>query len=261
MIKRVNFTGRRRIPQRHAKIEIPDGKPPTFNAAIDLDGMQMPSKAKVFLEAISVGSTLVRRFDFGTVGAIEVPKDRSLDGFDPDHVLFALKVVDQSERIGRILGAAQNIRPERIGNDEPSESKGILPIVESDELGQQLWDLDFREHFVCLRVNKNIPGLKDRAHWDSTVYSLVYPAVVREVLRKAIEWGAEYDEQSDHWAVLWLRFGRDLHPTKESPPTFAGPSDEDVDGWIEEVVQAFCDRHALKDIYLSRLPKDDGGDV
>ena len=49
MIKRVNFTGRRRIAHRLVQIDIRGGSPPTFDAKIDLDGTQMPAGAKVYL--------------------------------------------------------------------------------------------------------------------------------------------------------------------------------------------------------------------
>ena len=37
MIKRVNFTGRRRIPRDRIDIEVHDGQPRTFDAKIDLE--------------------------------------------------------------------------------------------------------------------------------------------------------------------------------------------------------------------------------
>jgi len=256
MIKRVNFTGRRRIARHHVRIEVHNGRPATFNATIDLDGVQFPAGAKVYLELMSAGSSLVKRFDFGAAGAIVPPEDRRLTNLDPDRAFFALKVVDQSKRFGQILGIAENIRPDFADGEKDAATQGILPIVEA-ELGQQLWDIDFGEHNLCLRVNANVPGLVDRARWDPLFYAVVFPAVIRQVLDRAIRTNAEVDEASDKWPVLWLRFGKQLHPEQVTPPS-GQEADEDRDDWIEAVVDAFCAKHALKDAFLKHLPRENG---
>src|SRR5437763_739146 len=81
--------------------------------------------------------------------------------------------------------------------------RGILPI-EPAELGQELWRLDFGEHDVTLQVNKEVPGLVDRARSDPMFYAAVYPSVVRDVLSRAIAENAEIEEEGDHWPILWL---------------------------------------------------------
>ena len=65
---------------------------------------------------MSAGSPVVKRFDFGEVGAIVAASDRRLTDVDLDHAFFALKVVDQTDQTGRILGIAENIRPQRAGS-------------------------------------------------------------------------------------------------------------------------------------------------
>lgn len=51
MIKRVNFTGRRRIERHRVDIEVYDGQPRRFDAGINLDGIPLLPNAAVFLEA------------------------------------------------------------------------------------------------------------------------------------------------------------------------------------------------------------------
>lgn len=260
MIKRLNFTARRRIARKHISVEIYDGSPPRFDATIDLTGTPMPADARVFLEALSTGSSIVRRFDFGRVSAITPPTQRVLTDIDLDHTFFALKVVeDDSPRVGRILGIAEQIRPRRAGKPAEPASRGILPIVECDGLGEQLWDVDLEGNDACLRVNKKVAGLKDRARHDPLFYAVVYPAVIRQILTRAIDEGAELDEASSRWQVLWLRFGKELHPFKESPPTREdGP--EMQREWVDATLDAFCLRHTLATAFRDRSSRDEGGD-
>ena len=257
MIKRVNFTGRRRIPRDRVKIEVYDGNPRTFDATIDLDGSQLLPHAAVFLEAACAGSTAVQRFDFGEVGDIQDPRKRELSEIEGENVFFSLKVVDRTERFGRILGIAENIRPKKAGKQTASGHRGILPIEQVD-LGHELWKLEFREHDVFLLVNRTVPGLIDRARSDPSFYAAIYPEIVRKILARAIDENADADEDDDRWPVMWLRFGKGLHPAR-----LAAPSSEDQDEirqeWVDEVVSAFCEAHTLREKYISATTNGDGG--
>ncbi len=258
MIKRVNFTGRRRIPRNRVDIEVYDGQPRTFDAKIDLDGISLLPRAAVYLEAMCAGSNVIERFGFGEVGAIVPPKDPRLLELEGENVFFALKVVDSTERSGRILGIAEHIRPQRAGKQTAAGRRGILP-VEPKDLGQQLWKLEFTEHDVFLYVNKDVPGLVDRVRSDPLFYAAVYPEVVRQVLARAIRENADIEEDDDRWPILWLRFGKNLHPTREAPPS-SDASEEDQEEWVDEVVDAFCESHTLRDKFAS-ASAGNGGDA
>jgi hypothetical protein len=258
MIKRVNFTGRRRIPRDRVQIEVLDGRPRRFNALINLDDISLLPHAAVFLEAMCAGSTVIERFPCGEVGDLQVIRDRPLDEIEGENVFFTLKVIDRTERFGRILGIAENIRPERSGKQTAAGRRGILPI-EPKDLGEEIWRLEFREHDVFLLVNDKILGLVDRARTDPLFYSVVYPEVVRCILAKAIEENVEIDEDEDRWPVLWQRFGKDLHPDRSDPPK-SDDVEEEKDDWIEDVVKAFCETHSLKAKYLAGLVSANGSD-
>jgi hypothetical protein len=258
MIKHVNFTGRRRVPRDRVQVEVHDGQPRSFDAQIDLTETRLPAGAAVYLEAMCAGSTDVERFAFGTVDRIVPPADRTLKKLEGEHVFFALKVVDQTERLGRILGIAENIRPYKAGKQTSTGRKGILPIDE-EPLGQCVWRLSFGEHDVCLIVNSAIPELKKRARWDPLFYAAVYPAVIRQILDRALQMNAEIDEADDRWPSTWLRFGRDLHPERSEPPPANSPED-DRDEWVEEIIAAFCDSHKLKDEFARALSQLGGGE-
>jgi hypothetical protein len=258
MIKRVNFTGRRRIPRDLVDIEVFDGQPRKFDARINLESIPFPPGAAVFLEATCAGSTVIERFAFGEVGHIRPPEERVLKEVEGENVFFTLKVVDQTKRVGRLLGIAEHIRPQRAGKETATGRRGILP-VEAADLGQELWRLEFGEQDVVLLVNKDVPGLADQVRTNPVFYAAVYPAVVRNVLGKAIADDVDIEEDNDRWAIMWLRFGKNLHPTRENPPK-ADDTQEDRDEWIEEVTRAFCEIHTLKEKYLSAARAENGGE-
>ncbi len=102
MIKRVNFTGRRRIPRNNVHIDVFDGTPRTFSSRIELKNTGLPDHAAVFLEAMCAGSSVIERFSCGIVSDLKPPRHVALNEIDGENVFFTLKVVDQTERFGRI---------------------------------------------------------------------------------------------------------------------------------------------------------------
>lgn len=157
-------------------------------------------------------------------------------------------MIDRSEQVGRLLGVAQNIRPEKTGEQTVSGRKGILP-VERRPLGQRLWKLDFQEHDVFLFVNSEVPGLSESVRSDPSFYSLLYPEIVRQILSRAIAVGGDPEAEDDTWSTLWLSFAIKIHPTHENPPD---PSDiEGVEEWVELVVVSFCELHQLRRQYVT----------
>jgi hypothetical protein len=249
MIKRVNFTGRRRVPRERIMIEVFDGDPRTFDAAIDLSDFDAPKDAQVVLEATCAGSNTIPRFEWGTVGTPKPSTNRQLVGLHGHNIFFSLKIIDRTEQVGRILGLAEVIRPIKGGEKTATGRRGILP-VESADLGHEPWRLDFRSEDVYLMVNEKIPDLKDRVRFDPQVYSLIYPPVVRSILQRALQEPVEEDDSSDHWATLWRQFGQTLHAEKTKAPV--EESEEEQEEWISEVVDSFCRDHSLVENFAKR---------
>jgi hypothetical protein len=258
MIKRLNFTGRKRISREHVQIEVYDGHPRPFSALITLDDTNLPQDAAVYLEATCAGSNVVQRFEFGTVGNIKPATPPKLTEIEGENVFFNLKVVDTSQRFGRILGLAENIRPERAGEQTASGRKGILPIEES-RLDGEIWKLEFREQGVFLLVNKDIPGLVDRASSDPSFYALIYPNIVRHILARAIAENVDLSDTDDRWPVLWLRFARGIHPEFQAPPE-NDAAQEEIDEWVDEVVDSFCTKHDLRTKFVRAASMDGDND-
>ena len=249
MIKRVNSTGRRRISRELIQIEVFDGDPRTFDAVVDLSDFDAPADAQVVLEAACAGSNTIPRFSWGTVGNLVPEENRTLNGLVGENVFFTLKVIDRTEQFGRILGVAENIRPIKGGKKTATGRRGILP-VESTDLGDELFRVDFRNEDVYLMVNEKVADLKDRVRYDPFVYALVYPPVIRQILARALDAQLDDEESTDSWAALWLKFGRNLHSEHSAPP--AADEDEEQDEWIDDVVDQFCKSHGLLERFAQK---------
>lgn len=261
MIKRVNFTNRRRIARDRVRIELLPGLPRRFNATLSLDGLSFSQSSAIFLEAMCAGSPVIERFPCGDVGHPRMLREQTLGEIEGKNVFFTLKVVDRAERYGRIEGIAENIRPES-SRHESGARQAILPI-EPKDLGEEIWKLEFRGENVFLLVNSTVSGLVDRAHTDPLFFSLVYPAVIRGVLERAFKREGDLDdvdgerEGEELWARYWVRFGKSLHPDQTGPESRDAA---DVDDWIDEVVRAFSEKHRLKDRYLRAQRGSSEGD-
>ena len=256
MIKRVNFTGRRRIPRDRVEIEVFDGEPRTFDSHINIGDLDFPGNANVVVEATCAGSTEVKRYECGTVENVILTAQRPLNGLTGENIIFSVKVIDHQEQVGRILGVCENVRPTRTGKQTITGRQGILP-VERAPLGPELWRLEFKEHDVFLLVNQDIPELWDRARYDAMFYAVAYPEVVRRVLERAIEENVDIEEDVERWPILWLRFGKGFHSAHANPPS-AEDSREERDEWLDDVVTGFCRTHELKIRYQSARPTDLG---
>lgn len=257
MIKRVNFPGRKRIPRSRVEIEVFDGEPRLFAAAIDIGQLDFPVDAEVIIEATCAGSSTVCRFVFGTAGEIQQPDETLLRGLAGENVFFSLKVVDRTDRFGRILGLAENIRPIRAGKQTATGRRGILPI-ERVALGDELWKLEFREQDVFLCVNKDVGRLSERFGFDPLFFTTLYPGIIRTILHQAIREQYDIDSEDDRWPVLWQNFGRRLHSAHLDPPS--ADDGEQCDEWVEDVVGEFCRLHQLRQKYLESSSNSDWGD-
>lgn len=236
MIRRFNYTGRRKIARSRVRIRVADeASRRRFDAEIALDDMPLPADAALFVEAYH--RSAYRRYDFGTVGEPHPPADRWLDGIAARKPLFRVKVVQAKDGVARILAAADRVVPEDAGaaNDE---RMSLLP-VEYRNLGDRIWALDLESDWPCLLLNQRFEGIRDAARSGGEFLSLVYPEIFRAILTRALQGGdADPDCDDDRWETLWLRFA--CYELKRPHPPESG--DGDYEDWIEEAVDAFCVR-------------------
>ena len=139
---RINSTGRKRINREHVRImltEVGGGLAPTFTAEIQLPAeLKLSPSAKIYVEPYVKSSSM--RFDFGTVGQMSPPTNCVLSDIDAGAtILFRVKVVDETEEVGRILASANGIRPEQDADGD--DRRPLLP-VRSVDLGEEIWRLE-----------------------------------------------------------------------------------------------------------------------
>jgi len=240
MMRRLNYTGRRRIPRARVTVRLvpaPDGVW-SFDADFDLSGYDFPAESRVYVEAYNATSYM--RFAFGTVGTRAAPVNRRLSEITPSPLpKFRLKVVDNRERHGLLLAVADRLLPLRPEEDE-THKQSLLP-VDFRDLGDRIWRLDLSD-WPVLELNRRIAELGEAARSADSFLALVYPEVVRRILHAALieedQPDPEFDESD--WTSLWLRYAATL-PGVQAPPEGVG---EDAtarkEQWIEEAVQAFC---------------------
>jgi hypothetical protein len=252
MIRKLNYTGRKKIPLPRVSFRlVPERARLRFDATLTLHGLELPGDADVCVEAYH--GTSYMRFPCGKVGRIVIPEHRLLDQIEPGSVpLFRVMV----SKDGRIIAAADKIVP-RSSEEQPTDKLSLLP-VEFRDLGESVWKLDFTAGRPMLQLNSAIDNIRDVARRDSTFLSLVYPEVIRQVLRYILLQEGYEDAgcDEDDWQSHWLRFAQSL-------PGIAPPSSaeyfvtlQDREDWIEEVVMAFCQKWKVKERFAERIGEE-----
>jgi hypothetical protein len=213
---------------------------------------RFPKTAKVVLDATCAGSEDVQRFEFGTIKRIVLEqkfyfKDKLAE--KGKNIIFTLKIIDTSEEFGRILGIAK-ITTGSAQKGIPKGKQGILPIIPSDELGEELWRLKFdgNDHVFLLVNNTVDEGLPERFANDITICGLVFPVIVRTILTKALILEQFDPEDSEGgWNTDWTQFAKNFDSNISSD------DDEEERGeWIESVVDKFCEQHRFKQEFFKK---------
>lgn len=238
MSRRFNYTGRRKLVRSDARIRVHEavgGNPQSFTADVKIPSdSKLDPQARVYVEAYIGASSM--RFDFGTVAAIAPPNDCSLTEIDEGApVLFRVRVVDETQNVGRLLASANGIRPE--GEEDGKHRKPLLPLRSCD-LGEEIWQLKYdADAGFELAVNSRVPDIMERLKSDSILMGLVYPEVVRQIARRVWEEGSNAEDDAD-WLVdwkIWLEelLGRPVSMEDES----------EVDEIADDIARNFAARH------------------
>jgi hypothetical protein len=254
MIRKFNYMGRKRIPRNRITINMvstPNG-PASFDASFDLKGLNLPQKAKIYVEAYR--RSFFQRFVFGTIENLKPPLDRYLGDLDARAlVMFRIKIVDAAGK-GRILAVADKIMPRRL-DEEPMDRLCLLP-VDFVDLGQSIWRLDLAGDWPNLLLNSRIDETREIARSNVSFLSLVYPEVVRQVLHKIVVDEDHTDPESDpdDWMSLWLNFTYKLLKVGYLPPSGESePIRQEKLKWVEEAVEAFCSENQMLNKFKQSL--------
>lgn len=237
MKRTLNWTGRKTIPLEKVLvrvIEASNGSPSSFSAELtDLQGLGLPPDARVYVEPY-VGTSSMR-FDFGTVSAPTIPTDTSMTEIDAGSLpLFRVRVVDETADVGKILAAADGIRPSNEVEDD--DRKSLLPVAYRD-LGEGIWDLDLEPGARPLLVlNNRIPELADRIRTDHPFQGAVVAHAVRRILEKLF---LDDEHRDGDWVKDWHEFAADL---REGVPLDDDGEESEKQAAINDVVQRFIVR-------------------
>ena len=243
MIKRINRTRRKRVTKTHIELSLrttQGGEAPIFDLELKLSEYNFPPGSVVRVEAWR--GNAVQRWDFGTVESLTPPPEEERRLTDvPMGAQFRILVVAGDES-GRLLGHAPNIRPVL-----PVDSR--LPLEESDQLGAQVWRVDFdgENGNPVLQVNSGIPGISEVVRSDAAFRSLVMPEVFRTILtRMVLIDQADIEDDDGPWAD-WFTIAQAYLPDAVPPaPLGLGPAPiEEIESareWIDNVVAALAER-------------------
>jgi len=253
MIRKFNYTGRKRIPRSRVTIRLlpTEDRAPSFQADFDLSGLDLPEDGSVFLEAYDRSSYM--RFAFGTVAHPQPPENRCLKDLQSrDLIYFRLKVVDTTGH-GKVLAIADQLPCARLPGHN-SIKQSILG-VRFNYLGEQIWRMEFTEDLPILELNEELAsaGLRDMVRSDDLFISLVYPAVVRQIFAKIVLGDEDLDPASEDWRGLWLRYAASIGAELEG-----SHERSELEAWIdEEVVPAFCRRFRIRELFLASKTGDE----
>jgi hypothetical protein len=234
--KRINSTGRKRIPRERVNLTLlpvrPD-EPLRAVATVRLDGLGFAGDAGVVLEAYQRSSAM--RMELGTVEQYAIPEPIVLSELDPGVVpLFRLKIVDNNWQKGKLLGAAERLRPD--SDDTPDGRESLFP-VRFVELHDEVWKLQMDGAGPCLLLNCRIPTLKSEIQRNPLIAGILLPAALRGVLEDLARDANETEEDDTAWKSKWLRYCREELGIDDDP----GPLSEDErKGWVDDGVRAFC---------------------
>ena len=245
MIRKINFTNRKRIEKSRTEIAISesvDGEPPSFTADFNFEDLDLPKDAQIVVSSYRLSFAM--RFDWGTVDSPRPPGDTRLTE-TPTNPMFRVMVL-APDGSGRIFAMSDRIRPTR--GEEP---KSLLWLDEVDNLDEEIWRLDTGDGNPVLQVNRLVANISSDARSNGVFRALVIPQVLRNILQQAlIQDDANPDGETGDWED-WMEFLKhyDVDPVPPfSPDGHRDP--QETNEWIDRWVKAFVDdRLKAREIY------------
>lgn len=262
MIRRLNYTGRKRILREHAEILLStqeDGNW-TFAASLRLGTYGLPTDAPVVVEAYR--QTTWRRFDFGNVEHPVPNDDCSLSDFGTAQgVKFRVKVVDcgverEPRSPAKILALADRILPQRReGRQDPADSLLAVDWGEDDEFRHHPWRLQFGEDSEpLLRVSKFLIADRDAFVRSPHFISLVAPELLRSILvRILLVDKFDIRDGGGGSRTLWVLFASALPGMRQPPSDDSG----EIEEWIDRAAVEFSRQIDVRTRFASWWAEDE----
>lgn len=251
MIRKFNYTGRKKIKQDRINITILDGRPyKSFDASVNLEGLFFPEDARIYIEPYHKSSYM--RFDCGTVSNFKLPEDRALTDIPPTTLMrFRIKIVDESQKIGRILSTAA-VGPK--GQIDDGTRQSILPIDWDQDLKQEIFRIVFPEgEGPRLEVNRKLENAREVVKTNQAFRSLVFPIVVRRIAEQILQSTDEFEDGDDSWQSVWLKFFKNTLRANIDNPSKLLDDNEERSIWVDDIVAAFCVRNKVLNRFNSSV--------
>jgi len=253
MLKRINYTDRRRIPRSQIAVKVDPTDPASFTIDLPQNLIESPEAEAAYVDITSAGSSEVLRHTLDWTGSGVARGPYSLGRIPWKKAIFDVKVVEvEGEDPGRILRRATRIKAVGAGSDAEDTSTHQLLTTIREPLGEQVWALRFGEP-VTLVINDTLAMTDEQFLANQSFASLVFP----EICRRAVEWAVlsegvmpgDITSDDTSAASLWVRFAMDTAPHAECPVKPTGGWDSqnrgELDDWIDEVVGCLCRHHRL----------------
>jgi len=247
-----NYLHRHRIAVADIDIEAragPQGQPVAVLRALKLPPAEETAhdaerwrKAEVFLEAWRGRSANWSRHSLGTVGdlskKLKSPVTLPLTEFEgADDITYRIKVV--AADTAQLLAEAERIRPSN-EEDKPGAVDELIRVRKEPSLGEQPWRLDWSDDDIgpVVLVSGHLMDPETFFTRDPAFVAAMMPQIMRDVLFRL---ALDGELRESEWAKKWFEFAARFDEQEPPPPG----QWRDAQAWADEVVQAFCDRHAF----------------
>ena len=171
------------------------------------------------------------------------------------HVLFRIKIVDETESSARLMGWADRVN--FVSKEENSAKRKCILPVEPADLGDRIWKLEWESDDPILLVNREIKeprDMKSIVKTDKDFLSLAYPEILSEIYRHILIDSTGYNREEDPSG--WLSYASSRLGIEAQPPDFDADMDdrdqalEDISQWIDNVIYAFCEENGIREKYM-----------
>lgn len=253
MLKRINYTDRRRIPRSQIAVKVDPTDPASFTIDLPTDLVSNPDAEAAYVDITSAGSSEVLRHRLTWTGSGLGRGPYSLGRISWKKAIFDVKVVETAgDDPGRILRRASRIKAVGAGGDPNDGANHQLLTTIREPLGEQVWSLRFGEA-ATLVLNDALSMSDEEFLGNQAFASLVFP----EICRRALEWAVvsegvspgDLTPDDTNAAALWVRFAAEIAPDAQCPVTpvhgWSSSNRSDLDDWVDAVVECLCRRHRL----------------
>jgi hypothetical protein len=172
----------------------------------------------------------------------------------PEGILFRIKIsANATDMQGQLLAEADAIRP-RLPDQEDVNVDPLIQHMPADDIGEELWRVDFSGDMPLLKINKSIAIGVDQFLSDPQYRAVYAPAVMRQVLLRilVVERDGE-DDDDDSWQAKWLRFASSVLGVGNPPDADDSESGlqnlDQLESWIDDAVEAFVSRSGLSSAF------------